>query len=403
LIHIYGKEVSVLPKRVAIVGIGQTKCGFDSDGFSHKELLYQATKQALNEAGVQREDIDSAFTTSLDFLEGRSLSNQYSLDSIGGVMKPCDLRLGEDGVYAIFAGYMEVMNKPGQIVVAASVQKASDRRPDADPNIVLSTLETVYVRQVCTNLPAIGGLEYCLAAMEARRYMHCYGITEAQIAKVAVKNYNNATRNPLAQNAKKITLDEVINSEVLAWPVRSLEVAKPGDGACTLVLTSEEMAAELTDNPVWITGIGWCSDTCYPAASELGKAKFIYTAARQAYAMAGIRHPAQEIDLAEVYDNYAFNELQYCEALGLCGEGEGGNFIDEGISEIGGRIPVNPSGGLLGHGNPLGTAGLMRVAQAALQLRGEAGDYQVAGAEVAVAQGCGVPYRSGGVVVLSKW
>ncbi|MBL7208983.1 MAG: thiolase family protein [Dehalococcoidia bacterium] len=392
-----------MSRRAAIVGIGQTKCGYNSSGFNHKELLYLATKQALDDAGVQREGISSAFTTSLDFTEGRSLSNQYSLDSIGGVMKPCDLRLGEDGIYGVFAGYMEVVNKPAQIVVVASVQKASDRRRDADPVVMLSTLESNYVRQVCANSPATGHVEYCLAAMEARRYMHCYGITEAQIAKVAVKNYDNATRNPMAQNGKKITVDDVLNSEVLSWPLRSPMVAKPGDGACTLVLASEEIASDLTDKPVWIAGIGWCSDIWYPATSELAKTKFIYTAARQAYAMAGIRHPAREVDLAEVYDNCAFNELQYCEALGLCSQGEGGRFIDKGISEIGGSIPVNPSGGLLGHGNPLGTAGLMRVAQAALQLRGEAGDYQIPNAEVAVAQGCQWPYRSGGVAVLSKW
>jgi acetyl-CoA C-acetyltransferase len=135
----------------------------------------------------------------------------------------------------------------------------------------------------------------------------------------------------------------------------------------------------------------------------LAKTKFINVAARQAYDMAGIKHPVQEIDLAEVYDNYAFKELQHCEALGLCGEGEGGKFIDKGISEIGGSVPVNPSGGLLGQGNPIGTAGLMRVAQAALQLRGEAGRCQVPNADVAVAQSCQWPYRSGGVVVLSKW
>jgi len=392
-----------LTKRVAIVGIGQTKCGYNIDGFNHKELLYLATKQALNDAGIQREQITSAFTTSLDFTEGRSLSNQYSLDSIGGVMKPCDLRLGEDGIYGVFAGYMEVMQRPAQIVVVASVQKASDRGPGADATLMLSTQETNYVRPVLANLPAPAAVEYCLAAMEARRYMHCYSITEAQIAKVAVKNYNNATRNPMAQNGKKITLDDVLSSEIVSWPLRSLMVAQPGDGACTLVLASEEMAAELTDNPVWIMGIGWCSETGYIATSELAKAKFISTAARRAYAMAGIKHPASEIDLAEVYDNCTFNELQYCEALGLCGEGEGGRFIDSGASEIGGSLPVNPSGGLLGHGNPLGTAGLMRVAQAALQLRGEAGDYQIPNAEVAVVQGCQWPYRAGGVVVLSKW
>jgi acetyl-CoA C-acetyltransferase len=119
--------------------------------------------------------------------------------------------------------------------------------------------------------------------------------------------------------------------------------------------------------------------------------------------MAGIGHPAREIDVAEVYDTFTFDELQFCEALGLCGEGEGGDFIDEGVSEISGALPVNPSGGLLGCGNPLGTAGLMKVAQAALQLRGEAGDNQVPGAEVAVAQGYQWPNPSGGVVVLSKW
>jgi len=391
-----------LNERVAIVGIGQSRCGYNMDGLNHKELLYLTTKQALEDAGIERERIDSAFTVSLDFNEGRSLSNQYSLDAIGGVMKSCDLRLGEDGVYGIFAGYMEVVRKPPRIVVAASVQKASDRNPNADAAVMLSEQDIAYTWQVCANVPNRNGLEYCLAAMEARRYMHCYGITEEQIAKVAVKNYNNAIRNPLAQNAKEISVNDILNSGVLSWPLRSLMVAQPSDGACTLILAPEEIATELTDKPIWIKGIGWCSETCYPATSELASARFIRAAARQAYDMAGIKHPAKEIDLAEVYDSYAFNELQYCEALGLCGEGEAGKAIDKGIFEIGGSIPVNPSGGLLGHGNPLGTAGLMRVAQAALQLRGEAGDYQIPNAEIAVVQGCQWPYRSGGVVVLSK-
>lgn len=392
-----------MSKRVAIVGIGQTKCGYVIDGYSLPELMYLATKQALGDAGIEREDIDSAITAQVDFLEGRSLCQQYTLDSIGGVMKPCDQRVGEDGIYAVFAGYMDAMSKPGQIVVVASVQKASDRRPSAYPMIILSALDTVYTRRVCDDLPGVDGLEYCLAAMEARRYMHCCGITETQIAKVAVKNHSNATLNPMAQNTKKVTVKGVLDSKIISWPLRSMMVAKPADGACALVLASEDVADELTDKPVWIRGIGWCSDILRPGKTELAKTKFINVAARQAYDMAGIKHPVQEIDLAEVYDNYAFKELQHCEALGLCGEGEGGKFIDKGISEIGGSVPVNPSGGLLGQGNPIGTAGLMRVAQAALQLRGEAGRCQVPNADVAVAQSCQWPYRSGGVVVLSKW
>jgi len=392
-----------MTRRVAIVGIGQTKVGYNVDGLNRKELTYMATKQALDDAGIGRDDIDSAITAQLDLYEGASLSQQYTLDSVGGVMKACDQRVGEDGIYAIFAGYLEAAAHPGMIVVVSSVEKSSDRERGSDPAIVLSSLDTLYVRQVCSSVPGLAGLEPCLAAMEARRYMHCYGITESQMASVAVKNYNNALRNPLAQNGQDTSLNEVMDSEMLSWPLRSMMMANPGDGACTLVLASEEVVKDITDKPVWIRGIGWCSDVNYPAVSEMGKAKFINIAARHAYSMAGIKHPSREIDLAEVYDNHSFNELMYCEALGLCGEGEGGKFMEEGKSQYGGSLPVNLSGGLLGHGNPLGTAGLIRVAQATLQLRGDAGDYQVPGAEVAVAQGCQWPYRSGGVAVLSSW
>ena len=396
------KEAKTLAKRAAIVGIGQTECSSNGTAYDHKELLYLATRQALTDAGVSREEITSAFTTSIDLWEGRSLSNQYTLDSIGGTMKPCDLRLGDDGIYGIFAAYMEAVSHPAQVVVIGSVQKASDRRPGADAAIFLTHLETSYVRPVFADSPALGNAQHCLAAMEARRYMHCWGITEEQIAKVAVKNFWNAQGNPLAQNAKAVSVQEVLDSPALAGSVRRLTAAEPGDGACTLVVVSEDIATKLTDNPVWITGVSWCSDTWYPGKAELGKAEFIQKAASEAYAMASIKHPAKDIDLAEVYDDYAFHELQYCEALGLCGEGEGGRLIDSGLSEIGGQIPVNPSGGLLGHGNPIGTAGLMRAAQAALQLRGEAGDCQIPNAEVAVVQGCQWPWRSGGVAVLGR-
>jgi acetyl-CoA C-acetyltransferase len=391
-----------MQRRVAIIGIGQTSCSYHGH-YNRKELAYLATKQSLEDAGIKRADVDSAITAQLDLYEGASLCQQYTLDSVGGVMKACDQRLGEDGTYALFAGYMEAACKPGQIVVVASVEKSSDRDPASNPQLILAMLDTAYVRQVCSSVPNTTGVEHCLAAMQARRYMHLYGVTETQIAKVAVKNLNNAMLNPWAQNSKRASLDEVLKSELLSWPLRSLMMSQPGDGACTLVLASEEVVFDLTDQPVWIRGLGWCSDVNYPGVSELGKARFINSAARQAYSMAGIKHPAKEIDLAEVYDNFSFNELQYCEALGLCGEGQGGRSIDEGVFELGGSMPVNPSGGLLGHGNPLGTAGLMRVAQAALQLRGEAGKYQVPGAEVAVAQGCQWPYRSGGVAVLSRW
>ncbi len=391
-------------RRVAIIGIGVTNLE-EREDLSHKELLFQATRRALTDAGISRDDIGSAFTTSYDLLEGRSLSNQYTLDSIGGVMKPCDLRLGEDGIYGICAGYMEVMAKPRDIVVVGSVQKASERREkeDAFQKIILATLDPVFNRPVCNTVP-VSGLEYALAAMEARVYMERYGITEEQIAKVAAKNYKNALKNPRAKNAKKISMKDIQNSEVLSWPIKRLEVARMTDAACVLILASDEVAKRITDKPVWITGVGWCSDTSYIESRNLSSSPYIRAAAQHAYNMAGIKHPAKEVDVAEIYDIYAYKELKYYEALGFCGEGEAGKLIDEGITELGGSLPVNPSGGLLGEGNAVGTSGLIRAANAAYQIRGEAGDFQVPGAEIAVAQGWGgMPTYCGGVVVLSRW
>jgi len=391
-------------KRVAIIGIGLTNLEGRED-LSHKELLFQATRRALTDAGISRNDIGSAFTTSYDLLEGRSLSNQFSLDAIGGVMKPCDLRLGEDGIYGVCAAYMEVMAKPSDIVVVGSVQKASERREkeNAFQNIVLASLEPVYNRPVCNTVP-ISGLEYALAAMEARWYLHRYGISEEQTAKVAAKNHKNATKNPRAKNAKKYSVKDVLNSEVLSWPIKRLEAAEMTDAACALVIASEEVAKRITDKPVWITGVGWCSGTSYIESRDLSSSPYIRAAAQHAYNMAGIKHPAKEIDVAEIYDTYAYKELQYYEALGFCGEGGAGRLIDEGITELGGALPVNPSGGLLGEGNAVGTSGLIRAAYAAYQVRGEAGDFQVPGVDVAVAQGWGgIPTYCGGVVVLSRW
>ena len=391
-------------KRVAIIGIGLTNLEGRED-LSHKELLFQATRRALTDAGISRNDIGSAFTTSYDLLEGRSLSNQFSLDAIGGVMKPCDLRLGEDGIYGVCAAYMEVMAKPSDIVVVGSVQKASERREkeNAFQNIVLASLEPVYNRPVCNTVP-ISGLEYALAAMEARWYLHRCGISEEQTAKVAAKNHKNATKNPRAKNAKKYSVKDVLNSEVLSWPIKRLEAAEMTDAACALVIASEEVAKRITDKPVWITGVGWCSGTSYIESRDLSSSPYIRAAAQHAYNMAGIKHPAKEIDVAEIYDTYAYKELQYYEALGFCGEGGAGRLIDEGITELGGALPVNPSGGLLGEGNAVGTSGLIRAAYAAYQVRGEAGDFQVPGVEVAVAQGWGgIPTYCGGVVVLSRW
>src|SRR4030042_2464838 len=162
-----------MENRVCIVGIGLVESAQSIFELSHKELLFYSTRKALDDAGLERKDIGGAMTSSYDFLEGRSLSNQFTLDSIGGVMKPCDLRLGEDGIYSLFAGYMEVMADPSKFVVVASVQKASERDSEGlgYQKLIAASMEPVFSRPVCNSIPNLLGLEPVLAAMEARAFM----------------------------------------------------------------------------------------------------------------------------------------------------------------------------------------------------------------------------------------
>ena len=156
--------------RVCIVGVGVVEPEGDPAGISHKELLFYATRRALDDAGIEREQIGGAITASSDFVEGRSLSNQYTLDSIGGVMKPCDLRLAEDGMHALFAGHMEVMVDPDLLMVVAAVQKPSERAGEDNGfhRVLTAALDPVYNRPLCSTVPTPDRLEAVFAAMDAR-------------------------------------------------------------------------------------------------------------------------------------------------------------------------------------------------------------------------------------------
>ena len=389
-----------MTSRVCIVGIGVMETNEPAVGLSHKELLFYATRKAMDDAGIERDDIGGAITSSYDFLEGRSLSNQFTLDSIGGTMKPCDLRLGDDGLHALFAGYMEVASDPSQIVVVASVQKASERDGQGlgFQKAIADSMEPVFSRPLCKSIPNPMGLEPVLAAMEARTFMERTGVSEEQIAWVAAKNLKNAKGRGKAPGIK-----DILGSELLSWPIREATTAREADAACTILLASEEKAKRLAGDPVVMAGIGWCADSGHLALRQPGLSRETIWAARQAYRMAGIRRPVEELDVAEISDWYAHRELMHCEALDFCGSGELGAKVDEGAFARDGRLPVNVSGGLLGRGNAIGTSGLIRAAQVVEQLRGRANGQQVPGASVGLAQSwSGPPVATAGVVVLSK-
>ncbi len=214
-------------------------------------------------------------------------------------------------------------------------------------------------------------------ALEMRRYMHAYNVKEEEIALVAVKNKMNALDHPCAQLAAKITVEDVMKSEKIVWPVKRYDVSPPSDGAAAAILVSEEVARKYTKDPVWIDGVGWNVDTQYWTNRDLYYPEYVESAARMAYKMAKIENPRKQLDFAEVYDPFDYKELHHMEGLLLANKGEAPKLTREGVTQRNGDFPINPSGGLLGVGNPIAAAGMMKVCEVYWQLKGEAGRRQV--------------------------
>lgn len=214
------------------------------------------------------------------------------------------------------------------------------------------------------------------AAMFAKSHMNEYGTTEEQMAMVSVKNRHNASMNPAAYFQNRITLDDVLDSRPVVKPVKLYDCSAPCDGAASLLLVSEERAREFTDNPVWITGIGHRSvSASFSKVSDLTKMESTVLAVRDAYAMAKIE-PSM-VDVAEVHDAFTICEILAYEDLGFVKKGEGGVFAEQSQSGIDGRIAVNPRGGLIGTGHPIGATGVAQAVEIVTQLRSEAGKRQV--------------------------
>jgi acetyl-CoA C-acetyltransferase len=227
------------------------------------------------------------------------------------------------------------------------------------------------------------GLDYLNAAgLQARAYMEKTKITQEQLAKVVVRARQWASRNKYANEKTQLNLGDVMYSSVLCDPIRSLHAYPVSDGAVAMLLASEERAYEFTDNPIWITGFGNCMDSYFMGRRDLASSSALKKAAEQAYKMAGIKQPRKSVNLVEAMDCYAYQQPMWLEGLGLCDEGKGGAFIDEYGPA---KYSINLSGGMLA-GRPLMIGGLYGVAEAVLQLKGQADEHQAADVNCAVIQ-----------------
>jgi len=370
-----------MSRKVAIVAVAQTKYEQSKPFVDILELPYEVVTNVVEQTGLEFAEeggIDATVTCTQDWWDGNTISSMRYMETVGGHLRPAET-ITNDGAYGVYYALLQILGGHYDVVLVYSGCKES-QVVDAK-RIENIGFEPFYHRLL--------GLDFLsAAALQAKRYMYKYGITPEQCAKVVVKNRKNAKNNPYAQAPADLEVSDVLNSPILAYPIRLLDTKPISDGACALILAEEEKAKRITSKPVWIEGVGVCYDSHYLGDRDLADCPALEMAAKQAYHMAGITNPWREIDVGEISESCSYQELLWCEGLGLCGRGEGGKLIDSGRTELGGELPVNPSGGVLS-GNPVTVAGLTRVAEAVLQLRGEAGKRQVPGARVALAHGQG--------------
>lgn len=366
-------------EKVAIIGVGQTKYERRKRGETFSDLVYEVTVKALEDAGLSIQDIDNVVTVSNDFWDGRTISSMAVQDACGSRHKDISTVEG-DGLFGAFYGAMRILSGSFSTTLVVAHNKCSQSRMNLITNAMF---DPIYSR-------ALGLDAITSAAMQARAYMERFGITEEQCALVSVKNHRNAMDNPHAQLPMEISVRDVLESKVLSDPIKLLDASPISDGAAAVILANEGAARRAKGKPVWIKGVGHCSDAYHLGDRDLARSPALRNASKKAYSMAGISDPKKEIQAIELYDAFSYMELMWLEGLGICEEGGAGRLTDSGFTAADGPLPVNRSGGCLS-AHPVIVAGLTRLVEAALQVRGDAGARQVPDCRTALAHGINGP------------
>ncbi|MBN1179264.1 MAG: thiolase domain-containing protein [Anaerolineae bacterium] len=382
--------------RVAVVGAGMTKFVRRAQE-TGKELAWEAASKALESCEMTLDDIDAVIIGSApEAFDGVHMKSEYLSDGCGGWGKPVIRGYvgGGTGVFSPIQGWYHIASGLFDTVLVICEEKMSSCQPHPQ-GAFLTIFDNFTERPLQPNL-------LWIFALEMNAYMTRYGLDKRDIATVSVKNKRNAADHPAALlGDANITVDDVLNSEVLAWPVQRLDVSPVTDGAVALVMCAEHVARRVTNKPVWVEGVGWNLDTAYWSSRDLSYPVYVEEAARMAYKMAGITEPRKQIHIAEPYDPFDYKELHHLEGLMLFDKGEAPRAAADGVTQRDGDLPVCPSGGLLGVGNPIAAAGMMKVAELFWQLRGEAGARQVPGTpKRGLAQAWGDLMQVGTVIIL---
>ena len=356
-------------RNVVILGAAMKRFGRYQESII--DLGAECSLNALKDAGVEWKDINAAYCSHV--LMGVTVG-QFILMPLGPTGIPIfNVDNGcAGGTTAMILARQAIGAGIYDIVLIVGIQKMG--KGVLGPEILdLPETDRIQRNMGLLSLPS----KY---AMIARRHMEEYGTTVEQLAQVSVKNHKHGALNPYSHHQREFTLEEVLGSRMISDPLTLYQCAPTGDGVAALVLCAEDIAQKYSSkSKVKMAGAALCSQVYVPDDPTSIHA-FTIKASREAYEMAGCG--PEDLDVIELHDCFSIAEICHYENLGLCPKGEGGRLIDEGATEIGGRIPVNTSGGLLSRGDPTGATGVGQVVEIVWQLRGEAGKRQVPDAKV---------------------
>ncbi|MFH1821505.1 MAG: thiolase domain-containing protein [Methanobacteriota archaeon] len=369
---------------VAVIGVGITKFGELWD-LSFRQMIIDAGARALEDANIDGKQIDAMYVGNMS--SGQLVSQEHTAsliaDHAGLVPIPSTRVEGAcaSGGLALRQAVISVASGIHDFVVAAGIEKMTDVISEQATGALATAADQEWEVFAGATFPG-------LYALMARRHMYEFGTTEEQMAMVAVKNHHNACMNPCAQYHMEITVNSVLKSSPVSLPLKLLDCSPITDGAACVIVAPAEKARKLDRTPILITGTGQASDTIsLHSRQSLTSLRATIEASKAAYNMAKIG--PSDVDLAEVHDCFTIAEIMAIEDLGFCSKGSGGKVTEEGETAIGGRIPINTSGGLKGKGHPVGATGVAQAVEIVQQLRGEAGRRQVRGAEIGLAHNVG--------------
>ncbi len=372
-----------------VIGIGQTKHDAKRIDVSMAGLLREAASRALEDAELSWRDIDAVVLGKApDMFEGVMMPELFLADALGAAGKPM-LRVHTAGSVGGSTG----------IVAASLVQAGLHERvlcvafeKQSESNAMWAL--TIHIPFQAAVVAGAGGY----FAPLIRAYIARANPPEDTGIRVALKDRRNAIKNPYAHiRLPDVSFGMIEKSPMLWDPIRYLETCPSSDGACALVLASEQAAKRAPRQPAWVHATAMRSEPTSFSGRDQVNPLAGRECAKDLYRKAGIQNPREEIDVAEIYVPFSWFEPMWMENLGLAPEGEGWKMTYDGVTALDGDLPVNPSGGVLSS-NPIGASGLLRFAEAALQVRGQAGEHQVDGARLALGHAYG-----GGSQFFSMW